>query len=148
MVQWKSFKILKEVKKPSSKSLHVWAKNPMEIEIYCENFEIYIEISMENWLFILFLSKLQGPLSFYTSLENNTIFLHFSVSGRGWRILSPCRRQSYYFKMYVLKRRKLSFVLEWNKLFCDIKPIHWPKATFHKSTTHGRLQDFGSGGTF
>ena len=91
---------------------------------------------MENWLFILFLCKLQGPLSFYTSLENNTIFLqHFSVSGRGWRILSPCRRQSYYFKMNVLKRRKLSFVLEWNKLFCDITPIYWQKATFHKSTT-------------
>ena len=30
---------------------------------------------MENWLFILFLSHLPGPLSFYTALENNTIFL-------------------------------------------------------------------------
>ena len=40
---------------------------------------------MENWLFTHFLSYLPGPLSFYTALENNTIFLQqfFSVSGGG-----------------------------------------------------------------
>ena len=37
---------------------------------------LHIKISMENWLFTHFLSLLPGPLSFYTALENNTIFLH------------------------------------------------------------------------
>ena len=38
---------------------------------------------MENGLFILFLSHLPGPLSFYTALENNTIFnnIFFGLGG-------------------------------------------------------------------
>ena len=33
---------------------------------------------MENWFFTHFLSDLPGPLSVYTALENNTIYLqHF-----------------------------------------------------------------------
>ena len=46
---------------------------------------LHIEISMENWHFIHFLSHLPRPLSFYTALENNTIFLQpfflFRVEG-------------------------------------------------------------------
>ena len=48
---------------------------------------------MENYLFIHFLSYLPGPLSFYTALENSTIFIQqfFSVSGGGQLPLPlPC----------------------------------------------------------
>ena len=38
---------------------------------------------MENWLLIHFLSILPGPLSFYTALENNTIFLQQFFRFRG-----------------------------------------------------------------
>ena len=45
---------------------------------------------MENWLFIHFLSLLPGPLSFYTALENNTIFLQqFFRFRRGGGEASP-----------------------------------------------------------
>ena len=47
-----------------------------------------IKISMENWLFIHFLSLLPGPLPFYTALENNTIFLQQFFRFRG-REASP-----------------------------------------------------------
>ena len=38
---------------------------------------------MENWLVILFLSHLPGPLSFYTALENYTICLQQFLRFRG-----------------------------------------------------------------
>ena len=47
---------------------------------------------MENWLFLFFLSNLPGPLSFYTAMENNTIFLQqfFRFRGGGeFRPLPP-----------------------------------------------------------
>ena len=37
---------------------------------------LHTKISMENWLFTNFLAHLPGLLPFYTTLENNTIFLH------------------------------------------------------------------------
>ena len=58
----------------------------MRIEILLRQFwNLHIKISMENWLFIHFLSHLPGPWSFYTALENKTIFLQqfFLVSGGG-----------------------------------------------------------------
>ena len=39
---WKSLIILKEIKKPSGKSLRVWAKNQLRFEIFEKIFEIYI----------------------------------------------------------------------------------------------------------
>ena len=50
---------------------------------------LHIQISMENWLFILFLSHRPGPLSFYTALENNTIFLQQFFRFRGGGEASP-----------------------------------------------------------
>ena len=46
---------------------------------------LHIKISMENWLFIHFLSNLPGPLSFYTALEKH----HFLQQFFGFRGSSP-----------------------------------------------------------
>ena len=57
---------------------------------------LHIKISKENWLFIYFLSHLLGPLSFYTALENNTIFLQqffrFRGGGEASPLPPPCGR--------------------------------------------------------
>ena len=50
---------------------------------------LHIYISMENWLFIHFLSLLPGPLSFYTALENNTIYLQHFFRFQGEGTLPP-----------------------------------------------------------
>ena len=86
----KSLIILKEIEKLSGKFLRVWAKNQLRFKIFRENFKIYIQkISIENLFFTHFLSDLPRPLSVYTTLENNIIFLQFyRFGGR----TPPCGR--------------------------------------------------------
>ena len=52
---------------------------------------------MENWLFTHFLSPLPGPLSFYTALENNTIFYRFRLGEASDPASAP------YVRMYQVK---------------------------------------------
>ena len=82
MVYWKSLIILKEIMKPSGKVLRVWAKNPIKIWNFWENFKISIRKSQWKIDFSSFLYDVPGPLRVHTALDNNIIFLHhFSVSG-------------------------------------------------------------------
>ena len=85
MVSWKSLIILKEFKKPSRKFLRVWTKYNRDWNLLRKFWNFHIKISIENWLFIAFLSNLPGPLSFYTALENKTIFCNnfFGFGGGG-----------------------------------------------------------------
>ena len=76
MVYWNSLIILNEFKKPSGKLLRVLAKNHLDLKFLRKFLNLHTKISTES------LSDLLGPLSFYTALENNTIFYNnFSVSG-------------------------------------------------------------------
>ena len=72
MDYWTSLIILKEILKPSDKFLRVWAKS--QLRFLRKLLNLHRKISMENWCFTHFLSDLPRPLSFYTALENNSIF--------------------------------------------------------------------------
>ena len=50
---------------------------------------LHLKISIENWLFLPFLSDLPGHLSFYTVMENNPIFLQQFLRFRGYCHLPP-----------------------------------------------------------
>ena len=59
---------------------------------------LHIKISMENWLFTHFLSLLPGPLSFYTALENNTIYLQqfFRFRGEAYPLPPPAGAHDFF----------------------------------------------------
>ena len=69
---------------------------------------------MENWLFNHFLSLLHGPLSFYTALENYTIYLQQSFRFRGGKL--PLRAPMI-FCIFFNKFNKpcVNFLLVWTK---------------------------------
>ena len=86
----------KKVKKPSGKFLRVWAKNQWGLK-FVEKILKFTYKNLNGKLpFFLFLSHLPGPLSFYTALENNTIFLQqffqFRGGGAGKLPPPPCGR--------------------------------------------------------
>ena len=77
-----------EIKKPSVKFLRVWAKNQWGLKF----FEKILKFKYKNLngkLTSHFLSHLPGPLSFYTALENKTIFLQQFLWFRGGGELPP-----------------------------------------------------------
>ena len=90
----KSLIILKDIKKPRSTFLHVWAKSQWRLNFVWKFWNLNIKSSMENWIFVLFLSHLPWPLPFYTALENNTIFYNnfFGFVGGGRFPPPPCGR--------------------------------------------------------
>ena len=96
MVYWKYLIILKEIKYSSGKSLRVWDKNHINIEIFEE--KIKINIQKSHWkiaFFTNFLSDFAGPLSFYAALEKAPLFnKKFSVGGISTSPLGrPCHIQ-------------------------------------------------------
>ena len=65
-----------------AKFLRVWAKNQLRFEIFQKILIFKYENLNGKLNFYQFSSDPPGPLSFYTALENNTIFYNiFSVSG-------------------------------------------------------------------
>ena len=48
MGYWKSLIILKDIKKPNGKSLHIWAKNQLKFELFEKILKFTTKISMEN----------------------------------------------------------------------------------------------------
>ena len=75
MVLCKSLIILKEFKKPSAKFLRVWAKNQWGLKFVEKILKFTYKNLNGKLTFSPFLSHFPGALSFYTALENNTIFL-------------------------------------------------------------------------
>ena len=75
---------------------------------------LHIKISIENWLF----THLPGPLSFYTALENKTIYLQqfFRFRGEGKLPPPPCGRP-WFFCIFFNKFNKpfVKFLRVWTK---------------------------------
>ena len=84
MVYCKSSETQKEIKKPGGKPLRVWAQNQLRFEIFEKNFENFIRKFRLDIIFGQFVD-FPGILSFYTAMENKTIFLQhflgFAVGG-------------------------------------------------------------------
>ena len=66
---WKSLRILKEIRKHSDKSLHVWTKNQLRFEFSEKSFKFTYKNLNGKLIFTHFLSHLSGLLSFDTPLE-------------------------------------------------------------------------------
>ena len=80
---------------------------------------------MENALFIHFLSHLPGPLSFYTALENNTIFLQqfFRFRGGGISPPSPPPAGAHGQALKIVHLERISKALY--NLFCICVRLNW-----------------------
>ena len=98
---WKSLIILKGIKK-QRQIFRVWVKNQLRFEIFWENFKIYIWKSQEKLIFNHFLSDVPGILSFYTALENKTIFYN-NFFGFGEGKLNPPLRAPLLWKPFSLR---------------------------------------------
>ena len=101
MVEWKSLIILKEFKKPNGNFLRVWAKNQWRLKCFDKILKFTYTNLNRKLTFFYFLSHLPGPLSFYTALENNTIFLqHFFGFGAGGSFPPPPHGRPCYWHLY------------------------------------------------
>ena len=75
--------------------LRVWAKNQLRCEIFEKFFEFIYENFYRKLIFNRVLSDLPGPMSLYTALAINIIFLQqfFCLLGGMFPTPPPCGRQ-------------------------------------------------------
>ena len=146
----KSLLISKEVRILAANFCSFW-KKPINLCKFLRKFWfLHTRILIDNWFFTHFLSDLQGPVSFNTTLENNTIFLQhfFGFAGGGifpLPLRAPLQVECSVFKGSIQNVRKFPF--SWRKLIFGIdiqrNPLHKYKLTIHMfqlCCTEGRPQ--------